>query len=49
MSFDVDMSQLLNSAASLFNGLWPVFAIVAGLGLGVALVKFITKAIQDAF
>jgi hypothetical protein len=49
MSFNVDFDQLLGTASDLFNGLWPVFAVVAGLGLGVALVKFITKAIQDAF
>ncbi|MBX3082928.1 MAG: hypothetical protein KF716_14940 [Anaerolineae bacterium] len=49
MSFDIDLDQLLASASQMFNGLWPVFALIAGLGLGVALAKFIAAAIQNAF
>jgi hypothetical protein len=48
-SFSVTTTGLLDSAAQIFNGLWPVFAIIAGLGLGIALVKFIVKAVQSAF
>jgi hypothetical protein len=49
VSFNVDFDQMLNTMADMFNGIWPLFAIVAGLGLGVSLVKFLSKAIQDAF
>lgn len=48
-SFSIDTSSLLDSAANIFNGLWPAFAIVAGLSLGIALVKFIVDAIRHAF
>jgi hypothetical protein len=48
-SFSVNTGDLLTSAADIFNGLWPVFAIVAGLGLGIALVRFIVNAIRSAF
>lgn len=48
-SFSVTTTGLLDSAAQIFNGLWPVFAIIAGLGLGIALVKFIVRAVQSAF
>ena len=49
MSFDIDLDNLLASASQIFNGLWPVFALIAGLGLGVALAKFISNAISNAF
>jgi hypothetical protein len=49
VSFNVDFDGLLSTMAEMFNGIWPLFAIVAGLGLGVSLVKFVNKAIQDAF
>jgi hypothetical protein len=48
-SFSVNTSNLLSSAADIFNGLWPVFAVIAGLGLGIALVRFIVNAIRAAF
>ncbi len=48
-SFSVSTSGLLSSAADIFNGLWPVFAVIAGLGLGIALVRFIVGAIRNAF
>ena len=48
-TFSIDTSSLMTSAANIFNGLWPAFAIVAGLSLGIALVKFIVQAIRTAF
>ena len=48
-TFSIDTSSLMTSAANIFNGLWPAFAIVAGLSLGLALVKFIVQAIRTAF
>ena len=47
--FSIDTSSLLESAADIFNGLFPAFAVVAGIGLGIGLVRYIVKAIQDAF
>jgi hypothetical protein len=48
-SFSIDASNLLSTAAEIFNGLFPAFAVVAGIGLGIGLIRYIVKAIQDAF
>ncbi len=47
--FSLDTTNLLDSAASIFNGLFPIFAIIAGLGLGIGLLRYVVKAISDAF
>lgn len=48
-SFSFDIASLMNTAADIFNGLWPAFAVVVGLGLGVQIIRFIVGAIQAAF
>lgn len=47
--FSIDASSLLDSAASIFNGLWPAFALVAGIALGAGLVSKIVGEIRKAF
>ncbi len=48
-SFNFDMTQLLSTASSLFNGLWPLFAIVAGLSLAAGLLVMVTRSIKNIF
>lgn len=48
-TFSLSMTDMLDSAADIFNGLWPAFAIVVGLGLGVQILNFIVKAVRSAF
>jgi hypothetical protein len=48
-SFSIDMAEMMASAADIFNGLWPAFAIVVGLGLGVQILRFIVNAVKAAF
>jgi len=49
MSFSIDATTLLSSAATIFNGLWPAFALVAGIALGTGLVAKIVSEIRKAF
>lgn len=49
MSFDIDANVLMSNAAAMFNALFPVFAVVIGLGLGVKLVQFLRGEIGKAF
>lgn len=49
MSFDINVDTLMEGAAQMFNALWPVFAIVVGLALGVKLVQLIRKEVTSAF
>lgn len=48
-SFSISMTDMMNTAADIFNGLWPAFAIVVGLGLGVQILRFIVNAVKAAF
>ena len=48
MSFNINVDTLMQGASDMFNALWPAFAIVVGLGLGVKLVKFIRQEITGA-
>ena len=43
------MTNLLDTAASLFNGLWPMFAIVAGLSMAAGLLTMIVRQIKTIF
>ncbi len=47
--FSIDVTNLLDAASSIFNGLFPVFAIIAGLGLGIGLLRYVVNAIRNAF
>lgn len=49
MSFDIDMDSLLAGAASMFNALWPAFAIAVGLAIGIKLVTMIRSEITGSF
>jgi len=49
MSFDINVDTLMDGAAQMFNALWPVFAIVVGLALGVKLVQLIRHEITSSF
>lgn len=48
-SFSVDVNSLLSSAESLFNGLFPVFAIAIGFVIGLGLISLISSEIRKAF
>ena len=37
MSFQLDMTPMMDMASTIFNGLGPVFLIVAGISLGMGL------------
>ena len=47
--FSIDITALLSTASAIFTGLFPAFGVVAGIGLGIGLVRYIVRAIQDAF
>lgn len=47
--FSINVSTLLTTASSIFGGLFPAFAVVAGIGLGIGLIRYVVKAIQEAF
>jgi len=48
-SFSIDTAGFLAGAQQIFNGLFPVFAVIAGLGLGIGLLRYVINAIRDAF
>lgn len=48
-SFDINMSGLMDTASEIFNGIWPAFAVIAGLTLGFLILKFVLGAIKGAF
>jgi hypothetical protein len=47
--FSIDISSLLSTASSMFTGLFPVFGVIAGIGLGIGLIRYVVKAVQNAF
>jgi len=49
MSFDLNVDNLLDSAATMFNALWPLFAIVVGLALGVKIITLVRQEVTGAF
>ena len=48
MSFSVDVDGLMSTAASMFNALFPVFALGIGIALGVGLLSKIGSEIRHA-
>ena len=48
MSFSVDVDGLMSTAASMFNGLFPIFALGIGIALGIGLLSKVGKEIRGA-
>jgi hypothetical protein len=46
--FSIDPSSLLTTASQIFNALWPAFAIVIGISLGLGLLALIVSEIRKA-
>jgi hypothetical protein len=49
MSFNIDVDALMSGAASMFNALWPIFAVIVGLALGIKIVQLVRKEITGSF
>jgi hypothetical protein len=47
--FSISVTSLLQTASDIFTGLFPIFGLIAGIGLGIGLLRYIVKAIMDAF
>lgn len=47
-SFSMDTTTLMSNAASIFNALWPAFAIIVGISLGFAILAYIVREIRQA-
>lgn len=45
-SFSLDLSNVLGSAAQLFNGLFPIFGIVLGVTLGVGSILLVVNKVS---
>lgn len=48
-SFTFDVSQLLQTAADIFNGLGPLFFVIAGLSVGIGLLMKVVQELRNAF
>jgi hypothetical protein len=48
-SFNLDVTGMLNMAASIFNGLGPLFFVIAGISIGVGLLMKIVDELRKAF
>ena len=48
-SFNVDTGTLMDNAAAMFNGLWPVMGAIVGLSMGIGLVTYVAGMIRKAF
>ncbi len=46
-TFSFDVSPLMFTASAIFNGLFPVFAIIIGIGLGIGLLILIAGEIKS--
>ena len=47
-SFSVDTSAMLDTAANMFNGLWPVFGVVVGIVLALGLITLLVTELRKA-
>jgi len=47
--FNFTLTGLIETAANLFNNLWPAFSIIAGVSLGFLILKFILSAVRGVF
>jgi hypothetical protein len=48
-SLNLDLSNLWSYANQIISFLWPVAAIAAGFGLGVAIIQLISKQLKSIF
>lgn len=46
--FNISMEGLVDTASNFFNNLWPVFAVIVGVGLGLFILKFVLASIKGA-
>jgi len=46
-SFNLDLTEMMNYAAEMFNSLQGIVVIIGGLGFGVALVVGVLKLVQS--
>ena len=49
MSFSIDVTGMMSTAASMFNSLFPIFGVIAGISIGIGLVTLIIVEIRKAF
>lgn len=49
MSLSLDFTNLLGQAGQIINGLWPIFILPVGIGLGMGLLGKIISEIRKAF
>jgi hypothetical protein len=47
-SFSVDTTSMLDTAAGMFNSLWPVFGVVVGIILALGLVTLLVTELRKA-
>lgn len=47
-SFNFDVSALLESAASIFNSFAPIFLVIGGIGVGIALLLKVVSEVRKA-
>lgn len=47
-SFNFDMSTLLSTAADIFNSFAPIFLVIGGLGIGIALLIKVVREVRAA-
>jgi hypothetical protein len=48
MSLSLDFTSFLTNASTIINGLWPIFALPVGIGLGMGLLGWIVAEIMKA-
>lgn len=48
-SFSIDLSNVLDIAAQLFNGLFPIFGIVLGVTMGVGIILLVVNKVSSVF
>jgi len=49
MSFSIDPDSFLSIAASMFNSLFPIFAVPVGIAIALGLLKLIVSKVSQAF
>ena len=48
-SFSIDLAGVLDIAASLFNGLFPIFGIILGITIGIGLITMVIGRVSKVF